>query len=102
MTSQFAIGVGYGTNSVRALLVDSSSGKEIGACVFEYRSGDLGILLDVADANWARQTPADYIEGFYQSVGSVIRDGTKTNGIDAAHVVGIGIDTTGSTPIPVN
>ncbi|TWU29378.1 ribulokinase [Bythopirellula polymerisocia] len=99
---QFSIGVDYGTNSVRALVVDISTGAEIATAVFDYPSGEAGILLDSKDPNLARQNPADYIEGFYHSVASAVRDAAKTEGFTPERVVGIGVDTTGSTPIPVN
>jgi L-ribulokinase len=98
----YSIGVDYGTNSVRALVVDISSGAEIATAVYDYPSGEAGILLDPADPNLARQNPADYIEGFYQSVASAVRSASGTDGFEADQVVGIGVDTTGSTPLPVN
>ena len=42
----YTLGIDYGTNSVRALVVRCSDGKEIGSCVFNYPSGEQGILLD--------------------------------------------------------
>jgi len=99
---QYAIGVDYGTNSVRTLIVDISSGDEIATAVFDYPSGDAGILLDPADPNLARQNPADYIEGFYQSVANAVRASASVDGFSVDQVIGIGVDTTGSTPIPVN
>ena len=102
MTKQFAIGVDYGTNSVRALVVDLSSGEEITTSVFDYPSGEAGILLDSSDPNLARQNPGDYFEGFFQSVAGAVNDAEKTSGFSAEQVVGIGVDTTGSTPIPVD
>ncbi len=99
---QYAIGVDYGTNSVRALVVDVQDGREIATSVFDYPSGEAGILLDRGDPNLARQDPADYIEGFYQSVRGAVRAAGKQRGFQAENVVGIGIDTTGSTPIPVD
>ncbi|TWT83996.1 Ribulokinase [Planctomycetes bacterium CA13] len=98
---QFAIGVDYGTNSVRALVVDVADGNEIASSVFEYPSGDQGILLDPKDPNLARQNPADYIEGFYGSVSAALKEASKQSGFDAQRVIGIGVDTTGSTPLPV-
>ena len=65
---RFAIGVDYGTNSVRALVVDVADGAEVATYVYNYPSGEAGILLDPKDPNLARQNPADYIEGFYVSV----------------------------------
>ncbi|MCR4411956.1 MAG: ribulokinase, partial [Thermoguttaceae bacterium] len=99
---QYAIGVDYGTNSVRALVVDVSDGREVGTCVFNYPSGEHGILLDPKDPNLARQNPADYIEGFYRAVRGAVKAAAKTPGFQAENVIGIGVDTTGSTPLPVD
>ena len=97
----FAIGVDYGTNSVRALVVDVADGSEIATHVYNYPSGEAGILLDRKDPNLARQNPADYIDGFYQSVGPAVAAARRHRGFRPERVVGIGVDTTGSTPIPV-
>ena len=102
MTDQYAIGVDYGTNSVRALVVNTTNGDEIGQMVYDYPSGDAGILLDPSDPNVARQHPGDYIEGFYESVSGAIRAAESTAGFSKDRVVGLGVDTTGSTPIPVD
>ena len=64
----FAIGVDYGTNSMRALVVDLADGAEVASSVYNYPSGEAGILLDPKDPNLARQNPADYIEGFHRAV----------------------------------
>jgi L-ribulokinase len=94
--------VDYGTNSVRALVVDVADGSEVGTHVYNYPSGDQGILLDPKDPNLARQSPLDYINGFYQSVRGALKAAAKTAGFDPQAVVGIGVDTTGSTPLPVD
>ncbi|MHB8898865.1 MAG: ribulokinase [Thermoguttaceae bacterium] len=99
---RFAIGVDYGTNSVRALVVDVANGEEVASHVLNYPSGEAGILLDPKDPNLARQNPADYIEGFYKSVKGAVRGAAKVPGFAAENVVGIGVDTTGSTPLPVD
>ncbi len=99
---RFAIGVDYGTSSVRALVVDVADGSEITTHVCNYASGQAGILLDPKDPNLARQNPADYIEGFYKSVRAAIRAARKIDGFEPRQVVGIGVDTTGSTPMPVD
>ena len=100
--TRFAIGVDYGTNSVRTLIVDLSNGKEIATSVYNYPSGDYGILLDSRDPHLARQSPADYINGFYTSVRNAVKQAKETRGFSPDRVVGIGVDTTGSTPIPVD
>ena len=99
---QFAIGVDFGTNSVRALVVDAADGTEVATRVYDYPSGEAGILLDPKDPNLARQNPADYIEGFDKSVRAALGAAKKNRGFQAESVIGIGIDTTGSTPIPVD
>ena len=99
---RFAVGVDYGTNSVRALVVDVSDGSDVATHVYDYPSGDAGILLDAGDPNLARQDPADYIQGFYESVSGAIQAASKRRGFSVDKVVGIGVDTTGSTPIPVD
>jgi len=101
-TKRFAIGIDYGTNSVRTLIVDVADGTEVATHVCDYQSGDQGILLDPKDPNLARQNPADYLEGLYQSVRGALAAAKKQSGFRAENVVGIGVDTTGSTPIPVD
>jgi L-ribulokinase len=98
----YTIGIDYGTNSVRAIVVRSSDGAEIGSHVYDYPSGHQGILLDPADHNLARQHPGDYIEGLKASVVGAIADAGKTEGFSADQVVGLGVDSTGSSPIPVD
>lgn len=101
-SKQFALGVDYGTNSVRALIVDVADGREIATYVHAYRRGEHGIILDPKDPNLARQDAADYIEGFTKSVRGAVRAASKCPGFSADKVIGIGVDTTGSTPIPVD
>lgn len=98
----YSIGVDYGTNSVRALIVDTADGREVAVHVYDYPSGTAGILLDPKDPNVARQNPADYIEGFVASVKQAVRKAKKVRGFKPERVIGIGVDTTGSTPIPVD
>jgi L-ribulokinase len=102
-TAKYALGLDFGTNSVRALVVDISNGDEVGTAVFEYPSGTAGILLDAKDANLARQNPADWILGIEVAVPEALAEAKKkVKGFDPIHVVGIGVDTTGSTPLPVD
>jgi L-ribulokinase len=99
----YAIGLDYGTNSVRCLIVDTSNGHESGTHVFEYPTGDAGIIHDPNDHNVARQNPADYIKGLEVSIAGAIGDAKKNSkDFDPAKIVGIGVDTTGSTPLPVD
>lgn len=99
---KFSIGVDYGTNSVRALVVDTATGEELGTHVFAYPSGEAGILLDRRDPNLARQDPQDYIDGLKMSIRGALREAADQPGFSPDAVAGIGVDTTGSTPIPVD
>ncbi len=99
----YCIGLDYGTNSARALVVDCADGRELGAAVVEYPSGNQGILLDPADHNLARQNPADYLLALEESVrGALAAARRDTPGFSPDQVAGIGMDGTGSSPIPVD
>lgn len=99
---RFALGVDYGSNSCRALVVDVADGRELADHVFNYPSGEAGILLDPKDPLVARQHPGDYVEGFVVAVREAVKKAVKVRGFKPELVVGLGIDTTGSTPIPVD
>jgi L-ribulokinase len=99
---RFAIGVDYGTNSVRALVVDVDTGAEVGTHVFDYPSGEDGVLIDARDPQLARQNPADYVEGFHVAVREAMAAAAKADGFAPDRVLGVGVDTTGSTPMPVD
>ncbi len=98
----YAIGVDFGTNSCRALLVDTRDGAELTSHLFPYPTGEDGIILDPRDPQLARQHPGDYIAGFLKSVRGVVNKASRIKGFAAERVVGIGIATTGSTPMPVD
>jgi L-ribulokinase len=102
MSAKYAIGLDYGTNSVRALVVDTAHGQEIGTAVWNYEHGTQGVILG-RDPNLARQHPADYVKGAEVTIRQALAAAKKAvKGFSAAQVVGIGVDTTGSTPLPVN
>ncbi|MBN1796086.1 MAG: ribulokinase [Sedimentisphaerales bacterium] len=99
----FTIGLDYGTNSVRTLIVETTTGKEVGTCVYEYETGQAGIILDEKDHNVARQNPTDYVKGIEVTIKGAIADAKgKDSSFDPAKIIGIGIDTTGSTPLPID
>jgi len=100
---RYAIGLDFGTNSVRTLIVDVRNGNEVGTAIFNYPTGDAGIILDPKDPNLARQNPADWIEGIEVTVReAVAAAGKKDREFVPEGVIGIGVDTTGSTPLPVD
>lgn len=102
MSGKYTIGLDFGTNSVRALIVDVRTGEEVGTSVFEYPSGEHGILLDRREPDLARQNPQDYIDGLEASIRGALVQAFERRSFESDDVVGIGVDTTGSTPIPVD
>ena len=98
----FTLGVDFGTNSVRALVVRCSDGAEYGSRVVDYPSGSQGVLLDPKDGLLARQHPGDYLFGLEKSIASALAEADRKPEFDRSKVVGIGVDTTGSSPIPVD
>lgn len=101
MSAQYTIGLDYGTNSVRALIVNVANGAEVAAAVWIYEHGTQGVILS-RDPNLARQHPADYLKGAEITIKQALATAKKTvKGFKAEQVIGIGVDTTGSTPLPV-
>lgn len=94
----YTIGVDYGTDSVRALIVDTGTGREMGTHVFEYPRWKAGLYCDPG-INRFRQHPLDYLEGLEVSIVGALEQCEP--GV-AEKVVGISVDTTGSTPVAVN
>src|SRR6476620_10684583 len=98
----FTVGVDYGTNSVRAIVVDCTDGRVLGTHVFDYPSGDHGVLLDPKQPHLARQNPADYIVGLRASVLGALGEAERDGRLSRDRVIGLGVDTTGSTPLPLD
>ncbi len=102
MSAKYTIGLDYGTNSVRALIVDVANGAEVGTAVWNYEHGTAGVILS-RDPNLARQHPADYVNGAEITIRQALASAKKSlKGFSADQVIGIGVDTTGSTPLPVD
>ena len=100
--AKYTIGLDYGTNSVRALLVSVSAGREIATSTWTYAHGHEGVVLS-RDPNLARQHPADYLQGAEITIKAVLKAaGRKLKSFKTSDVIAIGVDTTGSTPIPVD
>ena len=98
----FTIGIDFGTNTVRAIVVDCSNGREVGSSVVNYRSGRYGVLLDPRDHHVARQHPGDNFYGLQNSVSGAMAQASKDPSFSADQVIGIGVDTTGSSPLPTH
>ena len=98
MAKKYVIGIDYGTDSVRSVVVDTTNGKIAGTSVFEYPRWKKGLYCDPS-INQFRQHPLDYTEGLEQSVKGALKD-LSPEIID--NIVGITVDTTGSTPVAVD
>lgn len=98
---KYALGIDFGTESGRAVLVDVSNGKELATAVYGYQHGVIDERLPGTslrlDPDWALQDPEDYIRTFKTTVPAVL----KTSGVDPADVIGIGVDFTACTMLPV-
>ena len=102
MKNQYTIGLDYGTNSVRSLLVNVANGQEVASAVWGYEHGEQGVILG-RDPNLARQHPADYLKGAEVTIKRALASAKKkAPGFKPEQVIGIGVDTTGSTPLPVD
>ncbi|HEY2881049.1 MAG TPA: ribulokinase, partial [Pirellulales bacterium] len=97
----YTIGLDYGTGSVRAILV-STTGEEVAAHTYDYPHGAAGVVISQRDPNLARQHPRDYETGAEAAVQGVLKEGAKLKGVRPEEIIGIGVDTTGSTPLPVD
>ncbi len=97
MSKKLCIGVDFGTDSVRALLVNAEDGNELASSVFEYPRWKAGLYCNAVD-NQFRQHPLDYIEGIQETVREILEIVPGS----ANEVVAMSIDTTGSTPVAVN
>ena len=100
--SRYSLGFDFGTGSVRALLVDLRDGREIAVASADYQSGDGGVLTDARDPDVARQHPGDWLDGARATAREVVERARAERGFRADAIVGIGVDTTGSTPLPVD
>ena len=99
--AKYTIGVDFGTLSVRALIVDVADGREAACASFDYPHAVMtdqlpsGVALQ---ADWALQHPQDYVDGLR----AVVAESLKQSGVDAKDVIGVGIDFTSSTSLPVD
>jgi len=101
--TKYAIGVDFGTESGRAVLVEVATGVEVATAVYSYQNGVIDEKLPIPgqqielDPDWALQDPEDYLRTFQNAVPQVL----KTAGVDPVDVIGVGIDFTACTMLPV-
>src|SRR5687767_9662583 len=94
----YVIGIDYGTDSVRSVIVDALNGNEVASSTFYYPRWKQGVYCDISRQQF-RQHPLDYIEGLEHTVKECT---TKAGPKVASNIRAISIDTTGSTPVAVN
>ncbi len=94
----FVIGVDYGTDSVRSVIIDSANGNEIASSVFDYPRWKDGLYCD-STSNQFRQHPLDYIEGLQYTIKNCLSQSGKSV---SGNIRAISIDTTGSSPVAVD
>lgn len=98
MGKKFVLGIDFGTDSVRSIVVDASNGEIAGTSVSEYQRWKKGLYCDPS-INKFRQHPLDYTEGLEQSVKGALK---LLSPEVIKNIVGISVDTTGSTPVAVD
>ena len=100
-SKKYSLGIDYGTQSGRALLVEVETGKEVATAVVPYPDCVIDEKLPGTDIkleyDWALQNPEDYLTVLYQAVPRVLQDSK----VDPEDVVGLGIDFTACTMLPV-
>src|SRR2546423_14700644 len=100
VSSKYAVGVDFGTESGRAVLVDVSTGRELASSVHPYANGVIDETLPgtmiALEPDWALQDPNDYLEVFTTTIPAVL----AASGVNPHDVIGIGIDFTACTMLP--
>lgn len=94
----YVIGVDYGTDSVRSIIVNARNGEEVASSVFYYPRWKASKYCN-ASINQFRQHPLDYVEGLESTVKDCLQ---KAGNEIAQKVKGLSVDTTGSTPVAVD
>jgi L-ribulokinase len=98
----YVVGVDFGTESGRAVVIDTADGRELGSSVYRYANGVIDTQLPAPDddvrlaPDWALQDPEDYLRTYQQAVPAAL----AAAGVDPEQVVGVGIDFTACTMLP--
>jgi L-ribulokinase len=101
-SGRYAVGIDFGTESGRAVLVDCADGRELGTAVHAYANGVIDERLPAPDADveleadWALQDPDDYVATFERAVPALLAE----TGVDPTEVIGVGVDFTSCTMLP--
>ncbi|MEN1784824.1 MAG: ribulokinase [Bacteroidota bacterium] len=98
INTAYCLGIDFGTDSVRALLINAKTGEELATSVHYYQRWKSGLYCEPSK-NQFRQHPLDYIEGIENTIAEITQQLQEEV---VSNIVAIGIDTTGSTPVPVD
>ena len=101
MNPKYTLGLDFGTSSARACILNIDTGEVVSSHVNDYSGGDCGIYSDHNNPLVARQSPKDYLETLEKVIKNTLKHFQNLNK-NPSNIVGIGIDSTGSTPIPVD
>ena len=100
--TRYTVGIDFGTESGRAVLVDCANGRELATRVYRYRHGVIDERLPAPDDDvllepeWALQDPEDYLRTLQETVPGLLVD----TGVDPEEIIGVGIDFTSCTMLP--
>ena len=98
MDHKYVIGIDYGSDSCRGVIIDAMNGRELASEVFYYPRWKQGLYCNASKSQF-RQHPLDYIEGLKVVIKNTV---AKVGKEVANNIVGISVDTTGSTPCAIN
>ena len=102
MARKYVLGLDYGTESARALLVAVDNGEEVATAVAAYPDGVIDVELPGSgkrlEPDWALQNPRDYLSVLEQIIPEVLED----SGVNGEDVIGIGTDFTACTMMPID
>ena len=100
MQNKVVLGIDFGSTAVRILTMELESGKVLNSVEQAYAGGENGVFLSNSDSLLARQSAADYVNSMKKALQKSKLENKKLN-IEMSAVSGIGVDATGSTPLPV-
>ena len=101
MNPKYTLGLDFGTSSARACILNIDTGEVVSSHANDYSGGEHGIYSDPNNPLVARQSPKDYLETLEKVIKNTLKDFQNLNK-NPGNIVGIGVDSTGSTPIPVD
>jgi L-ribulokinase len=100
--NRLSLGIDFGSNAARALIIDVDTGIEIGTSSSDYPGGEKGIFTEPGNPHLARQCPGSYLHAMTVAVKGAIENASQNENFNVENIIGIGVDATASTPLPVD